>query len=287
MGEDVRLGVVGGGLMGSGIAEVAARAGVDVVVVEADVDAAAAAERRIGRSMTRAVERGKLEAADRDAALARLRYTTDLADLADRDHVVEAIVEDEAAKTGLFGRLDEIAPADALLATNTSSIPVTRIARATSRPDSVIGVHFFNPVPVMPLVELVPTELTSQATKDRARLFAEGTLGKTAIWSPDRAGFVVNALLIPFMLSAIRMVESGVATAEDVDDGMVLGCNHPIGPLALADLVGLDTTLAVAETLHDEFREPHYAPPVLLRRKVEAGLLGRKSGRGFYQYEDR
>lgn len=286
MGEDVRLGVVGGGLMGAGIAEVAVRAGVNVVVVEATEDAATAAGGRIARSVAKAVERGKIEQVEHDTALARLRVTTDLGALGDCNHVVEAIVEDETAKTGLFRRLDDIAPADALLATNTSSIPVTRLARATSRPGSVMGVHFFNPVPVLPLVELIPTELTDETTKDRARAFVEDTLGKTAIWCPDRAGFVVNALLIPFMLSAIRMVESGVATAEDVDKGMVLGCNHPMGPLALADLVGLDTTLAVAETLHDEFREPHYAPPVLLRRKVEAGLLGRKTGRGFYEYED-
>jgi 3-hydroxybutyryl-CoA dehydrogenase len=288
MADDVRLGVVGGGLMGSGIAEVAARAGVDVIVAEVDQGACEAARSRIERSMDRAVERGKASAEERDRALGHLRFSADLDDLADRTHVIEAIVEDEDAKTELFGHLDRVVDAaDAVLGTNTSSIPVTRLATATSRPGAVIGIHFFNPVPVLPLVELVATELTDTGTRERARALAEEVLGKQAIWCPDRAGFVATLLSVLSLLSALPPPEAGVASPEDIDAGMVLGCNHPIGPLALTDLVGLDTALAVAETLYEEFRDATFAPPVLLRRKVEAGLLGRKTGRGFYEYDRR
>jgi 3-hydroxybutyryl-CoA dehydrogenase len=217
--------------------------------------------------------------------LAHLQVVTGLEALADRDLVVEAIVEDEAAKTDLFRRLDEIvASPTAIFASNTSSIPIMKLGVVTSRPQNVIGVHFFNPVPVLSLVELVPSLLTSADTTERARSFVEASLGKRAIDCQDRAGFVVNSLLIPFVLSAIRMLESGFATAEDIDQGLVLGAAHPQGPLALADLIGLDTTKAVAESLYEEFKEPLYAAPPLLARMVDAGLLGRKSGRGFYTY---
>jgi 3-hydroxybutyryl-CoA dehydrogenase len=278
-----RVGVVGGGLMGSGIAEVNARAGKDVIVVESSPAAVEAARQRLESSLKRAESRGKIESADADVA--RNRVVEDLAALADRDIVIEAIVEDEQAKTDLFRRLDEIVTSpDAILASNTSSIPIMKLAVATKRPSHVLGVHFFNPVPVLKLVELVPSLMTDEATTERARAFVQDDLGKTAIDCQDRAGFVVNALLIPFILSAIRMFESGFASAEDIDHGLVLGAAHPQGPLALADLIGLDTVKAVAESLYEEFKEPLYAAPPLLARMVEAGLLGRKTGRGFYTY---
>jgi 3-hydroxybutyryl-CoA dehydrogenase len=277
------VGVVGCGLMGAGIAEVAARAGCDVVVVESDAARASAGRTRLERSLERAQARGRIE--DAGEVLARLRVVTDLAELADRELVVEAVVEDEAAKTSLFKELDRIVvDPEAILASNTSSIPIMQLAVATSRPSHVLGIHFFNPVPVLPLVELVPSLMTSQDVVDRARAFVAGQLGKEPILCQDRAGFVVNALLVPFILSAIRMLESGFATAEDIDRGLVLGAAHPQGPLALADLIGLDTTKAVAESLYEEFKEPLYAAPPLLLRMVSAGLLGRKTGRGFYTY---
>ncbi len=211
--------------------------------------------------------------------------TTDLDALADRQLVVEAVVEDEAVKTELFQRLDRtVSDSDAVLATNTSSIPITRLAVATTRPGSVVGIHFFNPAPVLPLVEIVPGLLTDPVTTSRARTFVEDRLGKQVVTSQDRAGFVVNALLVPFLLSAVRMVESGFATPEDVDRALVLGAAHPQGPLALADLIGLDTVQAIAESLYAEFKEPLYAAPPLLARMVDAGLLGRKTGRGFHTY---
>jgi 3-hydroxybutyryl-CoA dehydrogenase len=277
------VGVVGCGLMGAGIAEVAARAGCDVVVVESDAARASAGRTRLERSLERAQARGRIE--DAGEVLARLRVVTDLAELADRELVVEAVVEDEAAKTSLFKELDRIVvDPEAILASNTSSIPIMQLAVATSRPSHVLGIHFFNPVPVLPLVELVPSLMTSQDVVDRARAFVAGQRGKEPILCQDRAGFVVNALLVPFILSAIRMLESGFATAEDIDRGLVLGAAHPQGPLALADLIGLDTTKAVAESLYEEFKEPLYAAPPLLLRMVSAGLLGRKTGRGFYTY---
>jgi 3-hydroxybutyryl-CoA dehydrogenase len=284
-----KVGVVGGGLMGSGIAEVSARAGLDVVVVESSDDAAKAALARLEKSLARAEGKGKLDGAGGTTAasvLEHVRVVTDLEELADRDIVVEAIVEDEAAKVALFKELDRIVTSpDAILASNTSSIPIMKLGVVTSRPQQVIGVHFFNPVPVLQLVELVPSLLTSSDTTERSRTWVEGALGKKAIDCQDRAGFVVNALLVPFILSAIRMLESGFATAEDIDRGLVLGAAHPQGPLALADLIGLDTTKAVAESLYEEFKEPLYAAPPLLARMVDAGLLGRKTGRGFYTYD--
>ncbi len=279
-----RVGIVGSGIMGAGIAEVAARAGCDVVVREVTAELAEAGRARIAGSLERAVSRGKLAAGDRDTALARIRTTTSLAELADRDLVVEAVVEDEATKTALYRELSGIVRPDCVLASNTSSIPISRLAAAAQDPQRVIGMHFFNPVPVLPLVELVPSLRTGQATVDAARAFAEDRLGKKTVLCKDRAGFVVNALLVPYLLAAVRMVEAGVATAEDVDTAMVAGANHPMGPLALTDLIGLDTTAAVAASMYQEFKEPLYAAPPLLLRMVEAGLLGRKSGRGFFDY---
>jgi len=278
-----RVGVVGCGLMGAGIAEVCARAGLDVTVVEASDDAADAGRSRLTRSLTRAQERGKLDNARE--VLGRIAVGTELAAVKDRELVVEAIVEDEQAKIALFRQLDDIVTEQgAILASNTSSIPIMKLAVATRRPTHVLGIHFFNPVPVLSLVELVPSLLTAKETTDKARTFVTEQLGKHPIESQDRAGFIVNALLIPFILSAIRMLESGFATAEDIDAGLVRGAAHPQGPLALADLIGLDTTKAVAESLYEEFKEPLYAPPPLLNRMVDAGLLGRKTGRGFYTY---
>jgi 3-hydroxybutyryl-CoA dehydrogenase len=270
--------------MGSGIAEVAARAGFDVVVREVDEVAAESAEHRLATSLNRAVRAGKSTEADREATLQRLSFTTELTDLADCDVVIEAVVEDEAEKVAIFSKLGGIVTPQCLLASNTSSIPIMKLAAVTAHPERVIGMHFFNPVPVLPLVELVPSLLTAPETVERAQAFAGGKLGKHTVLSKDRAGFVVNALLIPYLLAAVRMVESGFASAEDVDTAMVAGCAHPMGPLALADLIGLDTTHAVAESMYAEFKEPLYAPPPLLLRMVEAGLLGRKSGRGFFSY---
>ncbi|WP_027930127.1 3-hydroxybutyryl-CoA dehydrogenase [Amycolatopsis thermoflava] len=280
-----KVGVVGGGLMGSGIAEVCARAGLDVVVAEVGEAALAAARERIGKSLDRAVRAGKLSAADGASASARLSYTIDLDEFADRDLVIEAVAEDETIKTGLFARLDKVVTRpDAVLASNTSSIPIMKLGMATSRPEQVIGIHFFNPVPVLPLAELIPSLLTADQTTERAAAFATGALGKTVVRAQDRAGFVVNALLVPYLLSAIRMLESGFAAAEDIDNGMVHGCAHPMGPLRLADLIGLETLKAVADSLYEEFKEPLYAAPPLLLRMVDAGLYGKKSGRGFYDY---
>lgn len=285
MGAEVtfeRVGVVGCGLMGSGIAEVSARAGLGVVVVETDEAAALHGYERIAASLKRAESKGKIASAD--DVLARIVVTTDLTLLADRDIVVEAVREDAATKTALFARLDAILTRpDAILASNTSSIPISTIAAVTSRPEQVVGIHFFNPVPVLSLVEVIPSLLTSPAVVEQASAFAE-LLGKHPILAKDRAGFIVNALLVPYLLSAIRMFESGIATAEDIDAGMVQGCAHPQGPLALADLIGLDTCKAVADSMYEEYKEPLYAPPALLSRMVDAGLLGRKSGRGFYTY---
>ncbi|MGW7297059.1 3-hydroxybutyryl-CoA dehydrogenase [Streptomyces sp. NPDC054829] len=281
-----RVGVVGGGQMGAGIAEVCARAGLDTVVCEADAIAARAARDRVAGSLDRAVRRGKLTREAAGDALARLVFTSGLDDLADRQFVIEAIIENADAKTEIFAALDKIVedPA-AVLATNTSSLPIMRLGMATSHADRVVGLHFFNPVPVLPLVEVVTSLHTSATTTAAVEGFATRTLGKTVIRSQDRAGFVVNALLVPYLLSAIRMAESGFATATDIDAGMELGCAHPMGPLKLADLIGLDTVASIAESLYDEFKEPLYAPPPLLQRMVEAGLLGRKAGRGFHTYD--
>ncbi len=271
--------------MGAGIAEVCARAGLDVVVNEVDEVRAEAGRDRIRASLDRAVRSGKLTGGERAAVLQRVRVSPCFDELADRDVVFEAIAEDETLKTEVFARLDKVVEnREAILASNTSSVPIMKLGVATTRPEYVLGVHFFNPVPVLPLVEIVPSLLTADAVRTAAEQLVTEVLGKEIVRSQDRAGFVVNALLIPYLLSAIRMVESGFASPEDIDRGMVLGCAHPMGPLRLADLIGLDTTKSIAESLYEEFKEALYSPPPLLSRMVDAGLLGRKSGRGFHTY---
>jgi 3-hydroxybutyryl-CoA dehydrogenase len=280
-----RVGVVGCGQMGLGVAEVCARAGLDVVATDRGDDFLADAARRLDGSLHRAVRAGKLDAEAAEVARSRVTFVTEIEALADRDLVVEAATEDPGVKTAVFAQLDRVVLADdAVLATNTSSIPIMKLAMATGRPEHVVGIHFFNPVPVLPLVEIVTSLLTDESVSARATDFAEEQLDKRVIRSQDRAGFIVNALLIPYLLSAVRMYESGFASRDDIDHGMVLGCAHPLGPLALADLIGLDTVVAVAESLYEEFKEPLSSPPPVLQRMVDAGLLGRKSGRGFYDY---
>jgi 3-hydroxybutyryl-CoA dehydrogenase len=280
-----RVGVVGGGQMGSGIAEVSAKAGANVIVFEPAEELAEAARKRLTGSLERAASKGKLSEGDRDAALGRLTFTTSLGDLSDRQLVIEAVVEDEAVKGKIFAQLDElITDPDAVLASNTSSIPIMKIAAATKNPGRVLGLHFFNPVPVLPLVELVSTLVTSEGALARTEEFAGGTLGKKVVRCGDRSGFIVNALLVPYLLSAIRMAEAGVATVEDIDTAVVAGLSHPMGPLRLSDLIGLDTMKLIADSMYDEYKDPGYAPPPLLLRMVEAGQLGKKSGKGFYSY---
>jgi 3-hydroxybutyryl-CoA dehydrogenase len=284
-GHITRVGVVGGGLMGSGIAEICARAGLPVTVVETSGRAVDAARQRLEASLKRAVRSGKLDADDLAEVEARITVVDDLTALATSDLVIEAVAENETVKTAVFAQLDQVVKSDeAILASNTSSIPIMKLGTATSRPEQVIGVHFFNPVPVLNLVELVPSLMTSNATRQRIEQFVGDVLGKQTILCQDRAGFVVNALLVPYLLSAIRMLESGFASAEDIDTGMVAGCAHPMGPLRLADLIGLDTVKAIAESMYTEFKEALYSPPPLLCRMVDAGLLGRKSARGFHVY---
>ncbi len=280
-----RVGVIGAGQMGAGIAEVSARAGVDVLVYEPTEALTTAGRNRIVKSVERGVSAGKITERERDAAVAKLKFTTDLTELADRQLVIEAVVEDENVKTAIFAELDRvITDPDAVLASNTSSIPIMKVAAATANPGRVLGLHFFNPVPVLPLVELVSTLLTDEAAAARTEEFASAVLKKQVVRCADRSGFVVNALLVPYLLSAIRMVEAGFATVEDVDKAVVAGLSHPMGPLRLSDLIGLDTLKLIADKLYEEFKEPHYGPPPLLLRMVEAGLLGKKSGKGFYSY---
>jgi 3-hydroxybutyryl-CoA dehydrogenase len=281
-----QIAVVGGGTMGAGIAEVGVLAGLDVTVVEAKDEFAEAFRTRFAASLDKRARRGKLTEEQVAGATARMQVTTELADVAGVPLVIEAVPEIEDLKLDLCRRLDAVLGPDAIIASNTSSIPLVKMASVTKRPAQVIGVHFFNPVPVLPLVEIVPSLLTSEDTVETVTRFVEDTLQKKTIRSRDRSGFIVNALLVPYLLSAIRMLESGFASAEDIDRGMVLGCAHPQGPLALTDLIGLDTTAAVAHSMYEEFKEPLYAAPPLLLRMVEAGLLGRKSGRGFYSYAD-
>jgi len=278
------IGVVGGGTMGAGIAEVCAKAGSDVIVLETSEEFAEAARKRVAGSIGKGVARGKITQEEADAAVARVRVTTDVTDLADRDLVIEAAPEIESLKVDIFTKLDAVVKPSGILATNTSSLPVIKMAQATSRPGQVVGVHFFNPVPVMPLVEIISALTTEEETANAVFDYVKNTLGKTTVRAGDRAGFIVNALLIPYLTSAVRMLESGYATKEDIDAAMKGGCGYPMGPLTLIDTVGLDVTLNAAQSLYDEFAEPHYAPPALLRRMVDAGRLGRKTGQGFYSY---
>jgi len=278
-----KVGVVGCGLMGSGIAEVCARAGYDTVVREVNDELLARGLGRLEASLATAVERGKLSEQERQATLGRLRGTTRAEELADRDLVIEAATENPAIKKETFAQLDRICPPHTILASNTSSIPIITMATATGRPDRVLGMHFMNPVPVMRLIEYVRSLTTSDETLATARAFGE-SLGKRIIVSKDRAGFIVNYLLVPYMVDAIRMLEQGFASKEDIDVGMMLGTSYPMGPFTLLDYVGLDTTLFIADVLFDELKESRFAAPTLLRQMVAAGWLGRKSGRGFYDY---
>ncbi|APU15339.1 3-hydroxybutyryl-CoA dehydrogenase [Actinoalloteichus fjordicus] len=280
-----RVGVVGGGLMGGGFAELCALRGFDVHVVASGPASAARDHARLLRSLEKSVTKQKITAEQAAAAEAKVSFGADLGELADRDLVLEAVREDETVKTAVFQTLDKVVRAEtAVLASTTSAIPLIRLAKVTERPGRVIGVHFFNPVPVLPLVEIVPALLTDDSTVEDSVEFVTTGLAKEVVRSPDRAGFVVNALLVPYLLSAIRMVESGFASAEDVDRGMTLGCAHPMGPLRLMDMIGLDVVAAVGDALYAEYHEPLYAPPPLLTRMVDGGLLGRKTGRGFYDY---
>ncbi len=282
--EIQRIGIIGVGLMGAGIAEVCARAGYDTLVREINDELLAKGLDRIETSMQSAVQRGKLTSADQEAARSRVQATTRLEDFADRDLVIEAAIEDMHLKKDLFAQLDQICPPDAILASNTSSIPIIQLATATKRPDRVLGMHFFNPVPTMQLVELVRTLTTSDETLAAVRAVGE-RLGKRMIVSKDRAGFIVNYLLVPYMLDAARMLEQGFASKEDIDVGMMLGASYPMGPFTLLDFVGLDTAVHVADVLFEEFKESRFAVPTLLRQMVAAGWLGRKGGRGFYNYQ--
>ncbi|MBB4852741.1 3-hydroxybutyryl-CoA dehydrogenase [Mycobacteroides chelonae] len=281
-----RVGVIGAGQMGAGIAEVSARAGVDVLVFETTEALTTAGRNRITTSLDRGVSAGKITERERDAAVANLKFTTDLADFSDRQLVIEAVIEDESIKSSIFAKLDEvITDPDAVLASNTSSIPIMKIAAATKNPGRVLGLHFFNPVPVLPLVELISTLVTAPEAAARTEAFASEVLGKQVVRAADRSGFVVNFLLVPYLLAAIRMAESGFATVEDIDKAVVAGLSHPMGPLRLSDLVGLDTLKLIADSMYDEYKEPLYAAPPLLLRMVEAGRLGKKSGVGFYEYK--
>ena len=283
MSEVTEIGVVGAGFMGSGIAESAARAGISVHIYEPEKAPLERSRERIQASVDRAVRGGKLDAEEARALVERITFTSDLNALRDAQLVVEAIVEDEAIKQETFRRLDDTLGPDAILASNTSSIPIAGLAAATERPDRVLGLHFFSPVPVMKLVEVVIGLDTADETIERAAAFAE-QIGKTAIKTKDRSGFIVNFLLVPYLMAAVRMYEEGFASREDIDEGMKLGCGHPMGPLQLCDFIGLDVLYAVCDSLYEEFKRAEYAPPPLMKRMVALGHLGRKTGRGFYEY---
>jgi len=283
MSEIKTVGVLGCGLMGSGIAQVAAQSGHRTIVREVSDALNEKGKAGITKSLDKFVEKGKLAAADRDATLARLSFTTKIADLKSCDIVIEAVTEDLNTKNPLFKELDGLCGPETIFASNTSSLTIAAMAGVTKRPDRFVGLHFFNPVPLMKLVEVVRTVTTSKGTFDRAMAFAR-TLGKDPIAAKDNSGFVVNRLLVPYLLGAIRALEHGVGTVEDIDKAMTLGCGHPMGPLTLLDFVGLDTTYKIAEIMFDEYREAQYAPPPLLKRMVLSGMFGKKSGKGFYDY---
>jgi 3-hydroxybutyryl-CoA dehydrogenase len=278
-----QLGIVGAGHMGSGVAEVAARAGTEVILRSRTPEAADAALSGLARSLARQVERGKLEPSVADEVRARVRGVTDLDELATCDLVLEAVIEDLATKKELFVQLDRICPPEVILASNTSTLPIIELAMATSRPDRVCGLHFFNPAPAMSLVEIARALTTSDETMDEVHAFVDAC-GKTGVTVKDQAGFVVNALLFPYLNNAVKLYDAGVASREDIDAAMKGGCNFPMGPLELVDLVGLDVSLAILDALHKEFGDPNFAPALLLRRMVAANRLGRKSGSGFYEY---
>ena len=278
------VGVVGAGIMGSGIVEVCAKAGLEVTFVEADESARDRGHQAIERSTAKAVERGKLDESARKEALERISGSTSLKDLAGCDLLIEAVTEDIDTKLEVFRTLDELVKPDVVMATNTSSLPIAELSAATKRPDKVIGMHFFNPPPVMKLLEIVRALTTSSETVEFAKGMGQ-RLGKTTVMAKDRAGFIVNFLLIPYLNSAIRMLDEGFTSREDIDTAIQLGLSHPMGPLTLLDLIGLDTALNVSEVLYEEFNDPLYSAPTLLKRMVSAGYLGRKSGRGFYEYE--
>ena len=283
MSEIKRVGVLGSGLMGSGIAQVAAAAGYETIVRDVATAVLDKARGGIEKSLAKFVEKGKLEAGARDATLQRLTFTTSTNDLKTCDVVVEAVTEDLGLKNSLWQELDGLCGPATIFASNTSSLTIAAMAAATTRADRFVGLHFFNPVPLMQLVEVVRTVTTSDATFDRAFAFAR-SLGKEAVAAKDNSGFIVNLLLVPYLLDAIRAVEHGVASVPDVDKAMQLGCGYPMGPLTLLDFVGLDTTYKIAEIMFTEYRETRYAPPPLLKRMVLAGMMGKKSGKGFYDY---
>lgn len=283
-GQIQRVGILGFGLMGRGIAEVSALAGLSVTVREVNEAALATGRDALERSLDKSVKRGKIEPENATAALARVRGTTVATDLGDCDLVIEAIIENLDAKVGAYIELEEVLAEHAILATNTSSLTVTQLAAATQRPDRFLGLHFFNPVPAMGLVEVIGTLMASEESINRARGFVKA-IGKESIVCRDNSGFIVNRLLVPYLLDCIRAHENGVGSLEDIDRGMQLGSGHPMGPFALLDFIGLDTTLSIAEIMFEEYRETRFAPPPLLKQMVLAGRLGRKSGQGFYDYE--
>ena len=283
MKEIRKVGVLGGGLMGSGIAQVSAMAGFDTVVREVSDAIGAKSRAGIEKVLAKGIERGKVTAEQRDSALGKLSFTTDLAQLASCDIVIEAVVEDLEMKNAIWKDLNEVCPADTIFASNTSSLTIAAMAAACGRPEKMLGLHFFNPVPLMKLVEVVRTITTSDETVETAFAFAK-KLGKEPVRAKDNSGFIVNLLLIPYMLDAIRALENNVATIEDIDKAMQLGAGYPMGPFTLLDFVGLDTSYKIAEIMFDEYREKRFAPPPLLKRMVIAGMYGRKSGKGFYDY---
>ncbi len=281
--EIKKIGVVGCGLMGSGISQVCAQSGYQVVVSEINDELLNKGLASISSLLTRNVKKGRVSQVDKEATLARIKGTTNTKDFGDCDLIIEASIENMDVKKKLFAELDKICPRDTILATNISCLSIIDIAAVTTRPEKVLGIHFFNPVPLMKLLEIVKTIVTSDETLEAGKEFGK-SIGKTIIIAPDTPGFIVNRLLLPFMLGACRMLETGLTTREDIDTGVKLGLGHPMGPLALADLIGMDTVLYIANAIYEELKDPLYAPPIILKKMVVAGWLGRKTGKGFYEY---